>query len=561
MPWRARTFRTRIALAFALACGAAAHAHPEWNNLHIVYSANSAFTYPFDGRTPKVAAVLLNHYDTTSAEVTFTFSVNGVVQNASAFPQFPDGGSIVVNPNDVGYATALTGAIYDGRVGAAPAVGETKTVAFHYDFALAGDNPPPSVISPSADFDGDTDPPGTVNATVTFTNLGDNPVLAGPVVVSGALRFPTIAGSPAPANVLVEVGTAFSNWLPIPTSAAPAPSGAGPVFSFSQALPFRNDWLLRFSADGYETVVVTYGYPSDPHTPYDILMTPAAAPDLDYHRTTTIATPTGFWRGVVSESEGTFVAFPGQLNWPTTTTDADARALRTAARIYKYKFDGTKLWEQAPGWETWAGDMTPDGRFVAYALNPTVTSFYTPAANKLALLDGATGATVWTRSAPPADATVGRKLDSLELAFSPDAKWLAVGSTAGGQVTLVDRATGNFIWSVPGSSPTFGQVRRLRFSADAQSLFVGSGDSTLRKLRVSDGAVLWRIFTGGWPSVNGLDLSPDGAWVTAGTASLDATLIRVSDGFTAWRTETQFVDAGFAPDGRHVATLGGQIFA
>jgi hypothetical protein len=38
--------------------------------------------------------------------------------------------------------------------------------------------------------------PGTVNATVKFTNLGDNPVLAGPVAISGVLRFPSINGSP-----------------------------------------------------------------------------------------------------------------------------------------------------------------------------------------------------------------------------------------------------------------------------------------------------------------------------------------------------------------------------
>src|SRR6185436_8123107 len=145
---------------------------------------------------------------------------------------------------------------------------------------------------------------------------------------------------------------------------------------------------------------------------------------------------TGFWRGAVSESEGTFVAFPGQENWKTAPTDPEARALRAAARIYKYKFDGTKLWEHAPGWEAWAGDMTPDGRYVAYALNPTATSFYTPTENKLVLLDGATGTPIWTKSAPPGDAAIGKKLDSLELAFSPDGKWIAVGSTAGGQVTL-----------------------------------------------------------------------------------------------------------------------------
>jgi hypothetical protein len=547
-----------LASVLTLTAAVALRAHPEWNALHLVYSAPTEFIYPFDGRTPKIVAVLLNHHETPSAEVTFTFSVNGALQSANAFPQFPDGGNILVPADEVGYASVPTGAIYDGRAGAAPALGETKSFAFHFDFKLAGPNPPPDVLTivPGVDNDSAVDPPGTVNATVKFTNLGENPALSGPVVISGTLRFPTIAGSPPVANVLIEIATPFSNWFKIP--AAGSPSGAGPAFTFSQALPFRNDWHLRFSADGYETRVVAYGSPDDPHSPYDVTLTPAATPAIDFRRAANIATPTGFWRGAVSESEGTFVAFPGQQNWKAAATDAEARALRVASRLVKYNFDGTKLWEHLPGWETWAGDMTSDGHYVAYALNPTATSFYTPAENKLVLLDGATGVPVWTRSGPPNDPAIGGKLASLELAFSPDGKWIAVGST-GGQVTLVDRATGNFAWSVPGTAPTFGQVRRLRFSADAQFLFCGSGDSTLRKLRVSDGAMLWRIYTGGPPSLNGLELSPDGTWVTIGTASLDTSLVRTSDGFTSWRKETQFVDAMMAPDGRHVATLGGQI--
>ena len=556
-----RRLRRLLGFASLFAAATALRAHPEWNDLHLVYSAPREFVYPFDGRTPKVAAVLLNHHLLPSAEVKFSFSANGTVQSAAVFPAFPDGGSIVVPPDEVGYATVPTGAIYDGRFGAAPAVGETKSVAFNFTFKLAGDNPPPDVLTivPGADNDTITDPPGQVNATVKFTNLGDTPVLTGPVAISGQLRFPATNGSPPVANVLVEIATPFSNWLKISTVGLPSGT-SGPVFAFSQAVPFRNDWQLRFSADGYETRTVAYGYPDDPHQPYDITMAPLAAPELDYRRAAAITTPTGFWRGAVAESEGTFVAFPGQATWPAATTEAAARALRTAGRIVKYKFDGTKLWEHAPGWETWAGDMTSDGKFVAYALNPTATSFYTPTENKLVLLDGATGAVIWSKAAAPTDAAVGRKLDSLEVAFSPDGKLLAVGSTRGGQVTLVDRATGNFLWSVPGATPTFGAVRRLKFSADAQFLFVGSGDSTVRKLRVSDGAVLWRIFTGGSPSLNGLDLSPDGTWLAVGTASLDATLIRTADGFTNWRTETQFVDAVMAPDGRHVATLGGQIY-
>ena len=85
--------------------------------------------------------------------------------------------------------------------------------------------------------------------------------------------------------------------------------------------------------------------------------------------------------------------------------------------------------------------------------------------------------------------------------------------------------------------------RQLYTSADGQFLFVGSGDSNLRKLRVSDGTVLWKTLAGGWPYVSGLDLTPDGVWLVAGTRSLDASLVRASDGLLQWQRETQYVDA------------------
>lgn len=66
-------------------------------------------------------------------------------------------------------------------------------------------------------------------------------------------------------------------------------------------------------------------------------------------RVAAIATPAGFWRGGVAEGEGTFVAFPGQETWKVGATDAENRAIRSARRIYKYKFDGTKIWEHVPG--------------------------------------------------------------------------------------------------------------------------------------------------------------------------------------------------------------------
>lgn len=556
----------RVALAGIGACCARIlalplGAHEEWHNLHVLYSAKSEFVYPFDGRTPKIAAALLNHYPVPSAEVVFTLSVNGQRQEADGFTSFPNGGSIAIAPDDFGLATVWTGGVYAGRVAAAPAIGETKIFDFRWDFALApGVAEPPRLAPPMPPnpFDPNTDPPGVVTAKVSFTNLGDNPVLTGPMVLAGTVRLPTTAGSPQPANVMVEVATPQSNWFRVETTAAP--SGEGTTVTFSQNVPERADWHVRLSADGYQSHLATIGSPFEPRSALDVSLVPAAVPNLDYKRIAAITTPTGFWRGAVAEGEATFVAFPGQETWKVGATDAENRAIRSAGRIYKYKFDGTKVWEHAPGWEVGGGDMTPDGRFVAYALNPMGLPFYAPTENRLVLLDGATGAVIWVKSAPTADAAVGRKLESLELAFSPDAKWIAVGSVSGGQVTLLERATGNIAWSVPGRAPTFGQVRRLRFSGDAQFLYCGSGDSSLRKLRVSDGAVLWRTYVGGWPSVSGLDLSGDGGWIATGTKSLDTSLMRARDGFQVWLAESQVGDAVFSADGRHVATLGGLVY-
>jgi hypothetical protein len=447
-------------------------AHDEWFNLHIVYSAKAEYVYPFDGRNPKIAAALLNHYPVTSAEVVSTLSVNGQPQGTGGFATFPSGGSLVIDPDGYGLATVYTAGVYDGTAGAPPAVGQSKDVAFRWRFALApGAAEPPrlGIPQPPNPLDPNTDPPGEVNATVKFTNLGDNPALTGPMAMSGSLRVPVTAGSPAPANLLVEVATAFTGWFRVPVSAMPDSGGTG--VTFAQSLPERGDWLVRFSADGCATRVVPLGSPFDPRASLALTLTASPVPALDYRRIAAVATPTGFWRGAVSESEGTFVAFPGQETWKAAANDADSRSLRSAARLVKYKFDGTKVWEHTPGWEVWGGDMTPEGRYVAYALNPTVLPFYTPTENKLVLLDGTTGAVIWTKSAPRTDAAVGRKLESLEVVFSADGQWIAVGSVSSGQVTLVDRVTGNFAWSVPSAAPSFGQVRKLRFSADSRFLF------------------------------------------------------------------------------------------
>jgi outer membrane protein assembly factor BamB len=520
-----------------------------WNGLHVTGGTPLEFIYPFDGRAPKVAATLHNHHDVDSPPILVkAVRVNGQPIDSSI--EISGAGPLIIPPNEYALPSFSAGGVYDGRFGPPPAVGETKIYHFEFEFMLA----PGAIPSDPA-----AGPTTSIVQDVKFTNLGDAAPVTGPNAFAGVLRVPPLAAGAVVGNPRVEVATPYSAWVNIPL--VPVAGSSGTAFSFSQSLALRNDWYLRYSADGYESRVVWLGYYTFPAPPLDLTLAPASPLDADYRRATAITTATGYWRGAVSDSEGTFVVFPGQENWKATATDADARVLRSASRIAKYRFDGTKLWEHTPGWETWGGDMTADGRYVVYALTPIARSFYTPSENKLVLLDGVTGTIIWTKSAPPADAALGRKLDAIEVRFSPEGKWLAVGSIGSGQVTLFDRATGNLVWSAPNSSFGFGEIQRLVFSPDAAVLYAGSNDGAVRALRISDGTVLWRALANAAPELNGLSLSADGSWLAVGSRSQDVTAIRTADGLVRWQTPTQGVDAMLAPDGRFIVSDGGLVFA
>lgn len=543
---------TLATLCFVAATLAPAlHAHDEWNNLHITNASRSEYVYPFDGRSPKIGASLLNHHETAAPAVAVTLLLDGQPAPA-AFRLFPEGTPIVVDPHNFGFATTPTAPIFDGLAGAVPAVGASRDVRFDFVFRLApGAIPPPGQPhAPAATY--------TQAVPVRFTHLGENPPLAGPMPLAVTVRLPADASAAARQSLRAEISTPYSPWFPL--ALTPGPNNTA---TLSTSVLARADWHLRLTAEGHTSRVLALGHPNELRTAFDITLAPAPDIHRGYRDAAKISTPTAFHHAAVSELERTFVAFPGQQTFPSLEpTPARARELRSSGRIQKYRFDGTRLWEHAPAWETWAGDMTPDGRFVAYALNPTAFPFHTPDAHRLVLLDGNTGTPLWTKSAAP-DSATGRQIASLALALSPDARVIAVGSIHG-FITLFDRASGDVLWTTPassaGSAASFGAVRRLRFSADSAFLYCGSSDSSIRKLRVTDGAVLWKTYAGGWPDVNGLDLTSDGAWLVAGTQGLDATVIRTSDGFMHWQRETQFPDATFSPDGRHLVTSGGQIY-
>jgi hypothetical protein len=66
---------------------------------------------------------------------------------------------------------------------------------------------------------------------------------------------------------------------------------------------------------------------------------------------------------------------------------------------------------------------------------------------------------------------------------------------------------------------------------------------------------------GGWPFVNGLNLSSDGNYISVGMKSAMVAYVRVSDGKIMWTHDTgNFDDAYISPDGQYVATFSGKQY-
>jgi len=316
----------------------------------------------------------------------------------------------------------------------------------------------------------------------------------------------------------------------------------------------RSDWHLVVDAPGHLRSVTRLD-PSIADTVKVILRSVTSEiPRFELIRV--IDTPMGFWRGAVSESEQTVVLFPGQENFVNTATLEAAAEVRKSGVIYKVSFTGQVLWTHEADWEMWGGDMTPDGRWVAYVENP---GFVMGARDRhrMVVLDGLTGDVFWDLTEEPYT-PMGRRLESLSLKLSSDGSLIAVGSSASGKVSLFDRERRELVWEQP-DDQGFGQVREMLFSVDGQFLYVGSGDSHLRKLEVGTGQVVWKAFIGGWPFVNGLTLSADGRYLYTGTKSKDLTKVDEATGHVVWQKEVSNFDAAESADGRYIATFGGRI--
>ncbi len=515
-----------------------------WNNLKLEYVGPLSLDYDLDGKDRNAKIKITNIGNKEIQNIHFQIAIQGVgeypkVVGDGGFAVFPNGGNIDLAPGESYVAQNWLQGIYEARFGnTPPAKGQTKT--YSIDFILATDNAAFQRANPVADpvlagkftqeiafsrFDyGIND-----FRTTTSASLGAGQTL------SGSIALPN---GPLP-GLTVEIGTPYSRWYSVETKVN------GAVASFATTVPVRDDWVVRVTANNQLSTTLSATQLADAG---QITLSTASALSYGYQVSKTAAAPVGYWRGAVSESERTFVLLPGQENWSDPGDNTADAALRATSLIRKYSFGGDLLWEYAPGWETWGGDMTADGSRVVFLLNPDITQ-YKAGVWKLGVLDGSNGRLLWsvTGDVP--------YLGGLEASISDDGRYVAAGSTQGA-LGLHDAVTGALLWQK--TSGTFGQVRKIVFVNEF--MYIGSGDGYLVKMVAATGAQVWKAYVGGWPFVNGLDVNEKAGLIALGTKSKDTTVVNARTGEILWSKQTGALDAVMSADGKYVANFYGDIF-
>jgi hypothetical protein len=511
-----------------------------WNNIKIEYVGETYFDYALDGKDRNAQIKLTNVGSTTVNNLNYQVAISGLGDYPTptgdgGFAVFPNGGNIDLAPGESYVAQNWLSGIYEGRFNNTPPVpGESKVYTF--DFLIATDNGVFNNADPLADRRVAT----KLTQNIEFENTSYDSGLVGPMAINGTISNTQFVYN----NLTVEIATPYSNWYRLTVNQT------GDTANFSGNVPERDDWIIRISGQGVKTQTILSSELKTQATQIAVELEAAPSVTTGFSVLATDDAPTGFWKGEASESEQTFVLIPGQENWAGQNDAALSIQYREASQIRKYDFDGNLLWSYAPGWETWGGDMTADGSAVVYLINSAVTSFASPDF-EIGLLDGRTGNLRWSI------VDNGRAyLGGAEAAISDDGLYVASGS-ATGALGLLSAADGQEIWAI--ARDTFGQVRKLVFHDDY--LYVGSGDGYLYKLNVSDGSQVWKTYVGGWPFVNGLDISDDGRLIAVGTKSKDTSLVRADTGKVLWSNQTGSLDAAISPNNQYVANFAGDIFS
>ncbi len=519
-----------------------------WNGYEITYIAQTSFDTGLDGIESNSKLQIKNISNASPNPILFQLYIEGLVSSDpirdthgdGGFAVFPNGGALIINQGETAYTQNWLRGVYESRFNnTPPAVNETKSYNFHFLFSESQD-----ALNASG-FPKDASLVGDLPVTLQFTNH-ENSI----DVVNGDLTIDIEVTTQDTAPFNLDIGTEangfnnnFFNTIRIQDG-----NGSTTPYLFRAKVKNRDDWFVKISKTGKKTEFIHV----DPNNPsISVTLSPDTNAISPYNFTLikSVNTPTGFWRGAVSESEGTFLAIPGQENWGGTANP------KTASKIYKYKFDGTLVWDFNFEWEAWGGDMSDDGSIVAVASNQAGnTGTYNPSGgNYLLVINGLTGSVI--ANIPG--------LDSKSLKISHDGKYVAIG-LQGGNFDIYD-ITNNQLYTDVGGTTYNGQVREMLWSNDNTSLYVSNGDGYLRKFSLNFSGTIsstetWKSYVGGWAFINGLNMSHNSNYIAVGSKSKDQTVVNTSDGSILWSKHSGNFDSIISKDDTKLVTFGGKVY-
>ena len=518
-----------------------------WNGYKISYVGKTAISKAMDGNL-NTKIRIENISNTAAAPIYFDLYIEGLTApNAQrnlhgefGWAKFPNGGALQIPKGQVSFAQSWTQGAYENVMGNQPPASNTsKTYNFHFLFsesetALQGSYPknPTTVL----DFP----------VSITFTN--DDAIN---LYNSGSklIRLSVNARSSGDfeMQLFTESGGFKQSNIFTPTLAQRG-NGSTTPYVFNFALASRSDWVLKIRKQGKKSEYFFLDVNQSNITVN--LAEEALAGNYAVNLVKSIRTPTGFWRGAVSEQTRSFVCIPGQENWTATSSP------KSASKLYKIDFDGNVQWTKNIGWEAWGGDMSANGKLVAVASNgATVRTELNrnQGGDFIAILNGADGSVY---------DVVLEGIASRNVKFSSDGRFLAIGDQSG-TFHIYDVATKSLILRSAGSAVA-GQNRELQWLDADSSIAISTGDGSVYKYALASDkksvSLVWKAYAGGWGFINGFSVSKSGLYLGLGTKSKDQTIIEAATGRVVWSKFTGNFDVAFAPDSNRIATFGGYIY-
>ena len=518
-----------------------------WNGYKISYVGKTAISKAMDGNSnTKIRIENINN--TAAAPIYFDLYIEGLTAPSAqrnlhgefGWAKFPNGGALQIPRGQVSFAQSWTQGAYENVMGNQPPASNTsKTYKFHFLFsetesALQGPYPK----NPATVLDLPVSITFTNDDAVNLYNSGNKPVRLSVNAKSAGdfeMQLFTESGGFKQSNIFTPTLVQRGN-------------GSTTPYIFNFALESRSDWVVKIKKQGKKS---EYFFLDLNQANITInLAEEALAGNYAVSLIKSIKTPTGFWRGAVSEQTRSFVCIPGQENWATTSS------AKSASRLYKIDFDGNVQWTRNIGWEAWGGDMSANGKFVAVASNgATVRTELNrnQGGDFIAILNGADGSVY---------DVILEGIASRNVKFSSDGRFLAIGDQSG-RFHIYDLANKSLILRSAGSTVP-GQNRELQWLDADSSIAISTGDGNVYRYALASDkkstTLVWKAYTGGWGFINGFSVSKNGLYLGLGTKSKDQTIIEAATGRVLWSKFTGNFDVAFTADSNRIATFGGYIY-